>query len=70
MTLPGFFEEFDGYRWRSTHPCNSGIAVQIVIASASEAIHLTEERKNGLLRRDGFSQRRRNDTARRHGIHM
>ena len=32
-----------------------------VIASASEAIHLTEERKNGLLRRDRSSQRRWND---------
>jgi hypothetical protein len=70
MTLPGFFEEFDGYRWRSTHPCNSGIAVQIVIASASEAIHLTEERKNGLLRRDRSSQRRRNDRPTLANAHM
>jgi hypothetical protein len=46
------------------------IAVQIVIASASEAIHLTEERKNGLLRRDRSSQRRRNDRPTLANAHM
>jgi hypothetical protein len=50
----------DGYRC-APPMLRTEIAVQIVVASASEAIHLTEERKNGLLRRDRSSQRRRND---------
>ena len=59
-----------GYRRVLTVACNSGIAVQIVIANASEAIHLTEERKNGLLRRDRSSQRRRNDRPTLANAHM